>query len=412
MVATPCHRAVLLVSDLHLTDRDGGHPITPEHFAAFVRDEVEPRAAAEPLDVVFLGDTVDVLRSPVWSDPGLKVLPWSQAGIRFADFPTCAQATLIAQILDRVEQRYRLGLEHLRQLVAARRVATHYVVGNHDFTLSLAPALREQVSSLFGVEGDARALPAVYQSAPLGLLARHGHQSDPYNLHDREASRWAIGDAIVLSLVNGVSRRFRDATGQGPEHRTVGLLDELDNVEPNLLVPEYLRALLEFEIAAPDRRRVEAAWEASVLELEARLAAEPGLWSSDGVSGFVRALPALRDIGSGAALATIAALLDGLRGSADLEDASRILSRSPELCLVVTGHTHCPSVTPVAAPTRDRRLHHLNTGAWRTVVRPAEERPRGRARRFVTSRLSSLAVVRRDVAQARTTFEHVVRWNG
>ena len=70
---------LVLFSDVHLTDGSSGETIKSgafEKFTFHVKDMVET-AGAQELEIVFLGDIFDVIRSRTWLDTNIR--PWSDA---------------------------------------------------------------------------------------------------------------------------------------------------------------------------------------------------------------------------------------------------------------------------------------------------------------------------------------------
>lgn len=400
-------RAALVISDVHLTDREGGSPISLGQWDAFMRDEVERRSQREPLELVLLGDIVDVLRSDAWTG---QPRPWSQVGTRFEGFPHCTQVAVLLGILERIHGRYRAGFERLRQLVTDGRVVTHYIPGNHDFTLSLAPVLLERVAMMFALKGGATKLPEVYLHPDLRLVARHGHQNDPLNKYDLHGSQWAVGDAIVVCLVNGLSRRYMQITQQGPGHPVVQALDELDNV-PHPQIAKYLRRLLETYIPTNDHAPVEEAWTGAVDELLAVIEAERSLWSTPRLADFVRLLPRLRLIQSPEAVSAVAAVADlwsDLWAPSDFRAAQTMINTRDQPRFVVMGHTHKPGVWPLRVMDDPKRTvaYYLNTGSWRTVREPVAGDP---LHGFAPRQVEAFASFELRAGDEIPRFEHVVR---
>lgn len=400
-------RAALVISDVHLTDREGGNPISPGQWDAFMRDEVQRRAQREPLELVLLGDIVDVLRSDAWTG---QPRPWSQVGQRFEAFPHCAQVGVLLGILERIHDRYQAGFERLRQLVTNGRVVTHYILGNHDFTVSLAPVLLDRVAMMFALKGAATELPEVYRHPDLRLVGRHGHQNDPLNMYDRHGSRWALGDAIVVCLVNGLSRRYMQNTQQGPGHPVVRALDQLDNV-PHAQIAKYLREILETCIPTNDHAPVENAWAGAVDELLEVIEAERSLWSVPRLPEFMELLPKLRWIRSPEAFSAAAALSDrwwDLRQPSDFRAAHTMINTSDQPRFVVMGHTHKPGVSPLRMMDGPKRTvaYYLNTGSWRTVWEPVAGDPR---QGFAPRQVEVFASFELRAGDEIPRFEHVVR---
>ena len=263
---------------------------------------------------------------------------------------------------------------------------------------------------MFALKGGATELPEVYLHPDLRLVARHGHQKDPLNMYDINGSRWAVGDAIVVCLVNGLSRRYMQITQQGPGHPVVQALDELDNV-PHAQIASYLRGLLETYIPTNDHEPVEQAWAGAVDELLEVIEAERSLWSVPRLTQFVELLPKLRPIRSPevvSAAAKMSNLWSDLWQPSDLRAAQTMINTSDQPRFVVMGHTHKPGVWPLRVMGDPRRTvaYYLNTGSWRTVWEPVAGDPR---QGFAPHQVEAFASFELRAGDEIPRFEHVVR---
>lgn len=400
-------RSVLLISDVHLTDRAGGDPVDPDEWHDFIRNDVERLSKTQPVDLVLLGDVIDILRSEKWRNQSKPaVYPWSQVGPRFVDFPDCTQAQIILDILNSIETQYSAGLSHLRQLVSAKRVVPTYIAGNHDYTVSLCPNLAAKAASLFGASCKGGVLRDSFERKDLGLYAEHGHRGDSWNTYDRVNSKWAIGDAIVLFLVNRVSSYFSEITKQGPKHRIVRALDQLDNIEPVYLIFQYLQHIIHSGVLGNDQSRVKAAWDQAVDDFAVAIRAEPGLWSNNIVAYIASNLSKFKALSLADGLALLKKAFDAVAEPDDIAWAHAVVKNSsgdpPRI--VVMGHTHKPGVWTLRA-NGDKQTRYVNTGTWHRVVRPVHGTGRGSSSGFGFYRVRSYVHVVPGTADHQPRFE-------
>jgi hypothetical protein len=275
---------LVIVSDLHLTDGTSGETIRTGAFKAFRErfrdlaydgswrsdDEYRP---LEGIDLVLLGDILDVIRSTRWCDAPADVRPWGrQDDPRFAAMVTQITQDIIANnknSLDVLKSLHDPKVMNVPPATAAGKVAlvsrdlnahervpvpvrVHYLVGNHDWFYHLGgpafDAVRKLIAEAIGLETPATA-PFPHDPAESAVLqqiylehhvfARHGDIFDPSNFeHSRNAS--SLGDAIVIELLDrfGVEVRKR-LGGQLPDACESGL-KEIDNVRPLSIVPIWV----------------------------------------------------------------------------------------------------------------------------------------------------------------------------
>jgi UDP-2,3-diacylglucosamine pyrophosphatase LpxH len=100
---------LVVVSDLHMTDRETGAPVTDVELEAFVRqvERLEPRE--EGVTLLLLGDIIDLLRSERWGrlwNQRKGAAPWSHTERGFADFVGSHPERVVLAIVKTVAQRY------------------------------------------------------------------------------------------------------------------------------------------------------------------------------------------------------------------------------------------------------------------------------------------------------------------
>jgi UDP-2,3-diacylglucosamine pyrophosphatase LpxH len=279
---------LVIISDLHLTDGTSGETIRTGAFKAFRErlrdlaydaswrsdDEYRP---LEGIDLVLLGDILDVIRSTRWCDAPPEVRPWGkQDDPRFVEMVTRITEGIIAnnkeslgvlkglhdpQVMNVPPATPEGKAAVVSEDVNARErvpvpVRIHYLVGNHDWFYHLTgpafDAIRRLVVEAIGLETPAD-VPFPHDPAESTLLmdiyrehdvfARHGDIFDPGNFeHSRDAS--SLGDAIVIELLDRFGVEVRTRLGEQIPDACESGLKEIDNVRPLSIIPIWVDGLI------------------------------------------------------------------------------------------------------------------------------------------------------------------------
>lgn len=302
---------LLIISDLHLTDGSSGETVHQGTLRAF-RDRLRSLAYAaswrsdnryrpiEELNIVLLGDILDVLRSSKWLEERRggpsRIRPW--------DDPRCGELpekvrTITEGILKRNAAFFAMIKElhgttipcvppatlegrplratdgEVRGCRIPVRVRIHYMVGNHDwfYHLPYSPYvdIRRRIVETLGLENDP-SLPFPHDPEELAahtvrkvfdehrLFARHGDIYDRFNFAgDRDVA--SLGDAIVVDLVTSFAVEVKAQLSDSLPEECLRGLREIDNVRPLLMVPVWVGGLL--RRTCPDarlRRQVQEVW--------------------------------------------------------------------------------------------------------------------------------------------------------
>lgn len=280
---------LVIISDLHLTDGSSGTTISSRAFKIFrerLREmsyEASWRADGiyrpiEKIDVVLLGDVLDVIRSVRWLDENVR--PWDDTGS--PDFLSMVQR-ISQDILSKNKPSFeilkglssndnslkitlppddgtgnaaKVGHEPESEGRIPVKVNIHYMVGNHDWFYHLQGntynEIRKTVIDAIGLSNDPT-VPFAHDPAESSVImatmndhdvyARHGDIYDPFNFEgNRNAS--SLGDAIVIELLNRFPEEVRKQLGNQLPVECLKGLNEIDNVRPLLLIPVWVDALL------------------------------------------------------------------------------------------------------------------------------------------------------------------------
>lgn len=293
---------LLIISDLHLTDGTSGTTIGPRAFKVFKNNlgdlayeasfskNSEGKTIYKPIksiDLILLGDILDVIRSSKWLDATVR--PWD-------DSKSTEFIEKIKKINQGILDHNQESLATLRSLKDGRNggitlpisednapkkdvghhcdaegrtaveVNLYYLVGNHDWFYHLEgeayDEIRQTVIDTIGLSNpintpfphDPSELPAlidIYNKYK--IFARHGDIFDPFNFTgDRNKS--SLGDAIVVELLNRFPNKVQKDLTEKYQNKPTLLkelapcfqgLKETDNVRPLLYIPIWVDGLLE-----------------------------------------------------------------------------------------------------------------------------------------------------------------------
>ncbi len=274
---------LVIISDLHLTDGTSGETIRPGAFRAF-RESLRELAydaswrsdkkyvPVDGIDLVLLGDIVDVIRSTRWCRAAAEVRPWGdQNDPRFSE--------MVNRITEDVIRNNEQSLNILKSLHSPEimnlpptseeggvsvkplsrvhvPVRIYYLVGNHDWFFHLTgpahDATRKMIVDAIGLENspnapfphepfESKAIEKTYRDHR--VFARHGDIFDPSNYeHSRDAS--SLGDAIVIELLDKFGVVVRERLGRRLPDACDAGLKEIDNVRPLSVIPIWVDGLL------------------------------------------------------------------------------------------------------------------------------------------------------------------------
>ncbi len=281
---------LVIISDLHLTDGTSGTTISERAFKIF-RERLREMAyeaswriggtykPIEKIDVLLLGDVLDVIRSVKWLDEDVR--PWDN--VLSKDFLQMVQ-NINLDILSENDAAFeilrglnsdnnslritlppedgagnvaKIGYEPEAEGRIPVEVNIHYMVGNHDWIYHLKGEeynkIRQSVVEAMGLANDFNK-PFSHEPGESSVIlnflnahdvyARHGDIYDPFNYEgNRDTS--SLGDAIVVELLNRFPVEVKKQLGDQLPKECMDGLREIDNVRPLLLIPVWVDALLD-----------------------------------------------------------------------------------------------------------------------------------------------------------------------
>jgi len=410
---------LVIISDLHLTDGTSGKSISPGAFQLLTERLTDLARSAsrrrdgsyrpiERIDLLLLGDVLDVIRSTQWL--GSQVRPWD-------DTKSPQLFEIVSRITGEILGQNEQALGEFRKLsqqgiflppathsgrpageeTLSVPVRIHYMVGNHDWFFHLPGEqynrLRRQIATHLGLATytDAPFPHEIWESNELvqvmrrhKVFARHGDVYDPFNFEgDRDAS--SLGDVIVLELLNRFGVRVERQLGDELPSSALAGLREIDNIRPLLMIPVWIDGLLERSCPQPSvRKEVKRIWDELADEfLEHPFVLQRDTWSPvDIVDGLQKALKFSRRLSVGWA-SWIAQWIAELRGANQNSYFQHALAeqdfRNRRAKHIVYGHTHQAEVVPLDASFADGYVLHqtyFNSGTWRRVHQQTQFAPR------------------------------------
>lgn len=423
---------LVIASDLHLTDGTSGTTISDGAFRVFrqrlrdlaydasFRGEQGIYRPIERLDVVLLGDILDVIRSNKWLNSNQNgIRPWddlSSTENKRNFFELTKEITTDILDNERNEKSFEVlrGLtqsEDLSQTItippakgdspdpdvgwqpdAPKRVPVevriHYMIGNHDWFFYMIGdeynQLRAQIVEKLGLANNPN-LPFAHDPADdptieeimqeHRVFARHGDIYDPFNFQESEGRRASsLGDAIVIELLNRFPNEVQKHLGDSiPDAVHLGLR-ELDNVRPLPMIPVWIEGLLQRAGANKKQRKdIEDVWDdLSDKFLKLDFVREQDRFGIDIVDWLQVGLRLSKGVTIRAASKLISKLaLSGGQSETYKAALSEREYQNRRARYIVYGHTHKHEVVPldISQPPNELELRqvYVNSGTWRRV---------------------------------------------
>ncbi len=411
---------LVIISDLHLNDGTTSAGTRCGVFDIFADrlGDLAARASwrsdgryrpVERIDLLLLGDVLDILQSRKWLDTGTR--PWE-------DPQSPKVADTVGVIVDGILQQNRDSIGILRSLygegaihipamspsgeplygVEGHSVAvrTFYMVGNHDWPLHLRGSrydlIRQKVANQMGL-ANAVGSPFPHDASESDDLlqvlrrhrvtARHGDIYDPISFcDDRDSS--SIGDAIVIELTGRfISELQRGLEAELPAATLHGLR-EIDRIRPLLAIPAWMDGLFQRTgVESSLRKHIKRTWDQLADEfLQLSLVREQDAWSPFSlVDGLERSLKFSKRLSSGWT-SQMTKWLQSLRGFETDSYWPHALReedfRNRRARHIIYGHTHHAETVPLDASYADGYVLnqvYFNAGTWCRVHRPTQVTP-------------------------------------
>lgn len=396
----------VFLSDIHLTDTDAGGVISDSQLSSLL-DRIMATAAEKQtakVTLVLVGDIFDLLRSEkwtrLWDENGSA--PWSGMNAKFRHFKNSHAETTARQVLQETCARYQTFSQKIAGYIKDGKLETVYVPGNHDFMVQLDADLRQKVVTFLGLTHDPRkTFSTTYSNRPSSVFALHGHSFDPLNWHRDSDGFWAIGDAIVLRVINRFPEVACKAIGVNVSSELGQLLQDVDNVQPLVQLPVWVRWITETNLSIQScRKEIISAWKQVVDDfLSVKEFKDSDGYGSSEYANVRRVFQLSAKFELAELIAKVPYLPDDARGygiSAEQEARKHTKYR-----FVLFGHTHKPALQPLTYAPEGKPRFYVNTGCCRRLVMASAGQG---AKSFVDRRVVSYFVVdddSEDVTQER-----------
>lgn len=401
---------LVFLSDIHWTDGTSGETIHSGAFRGFVQDlaRMVKDAKARDLEVVFLGDIFDLIRSEKWREA--KVRPWDRKG------PEQEKITkrILRGILNNPENRE--SLKYLRDLFAinvqGKRIPVRftYLMGNHDWLINRYKSCCKLVQRALKLISN-KPFPWEGYWKDYRVFARHGDLYDSLNYDGKTRDASSLGDAIVIELINRFPLEVEKRLGSSPQVKSlVSKLREVDNVRPYWEVPSWIMGVLQQTKQPELVRKVQECWNEMARDfLKLPFVKQRDRWRPDIIDAFQAILP----IRGFEAIEKQARIVRKFLGFFIRDDYPKKAYEEPYMKddraqYVIYGHTHQHQIIPLdlAGPKRQQKIY-FNTGTWRKVHVRTRFDPR--QREFIGWHVLSFVCFYRSNENSNHVFEV---WHG
>ena len=351
---------LVLVSDIHLTDAlHGGVADKAAQFERFWT-RIQAARGHRPAELCFVGDVFDLVRSPTWLDGRQRP---------YHGRDNVGVVKTVERIVTATIEREAPLFAAIRKRVESGEIVVHYVLGNHDRLLVGSAGARRAVSQALTGRDDL-AFATEREFPEHGVLAYHGHKSDPINASpDGDAT---IGDAIGSELILRFPQKIRAIVGA--DHPGLGDIDDIDDVRPVYAVPAWVRQLgaMRKELLRP----IGQVWSEIVDEFLQNDFVRKWLASQHKTFGLdlgkklrlllelsrTRIMASAHDERLTQLYRIVQHAFDGKMSVT----AAHELAKKRGLRYVVNGHSHFASMQPLGRIDGNPAVY-FNTGTWRTV---------------------------------------------
>jgi UDP-2,3-diacylglucosamine pyrophosphatase LpxH len=371
---------LVIASDIHLTDGSSGKTIHSgafQKFALYLKDIVQTAEARE-VEIVLLGDIIDLIRSDYWLRSDIR--PWSKPGDKDGENQGLKDYTL--KILDKISEKEDnkksiAHIEEFRKEMEGEKVSVKitYITGNHDWLINRYPETRTKVAQFLGIDNPNQYKDKTFDTEryweDYRVFARHGDIYDPFNFDEnRDAS--SLGDAIVIDLLNSFPRKVESEIGSAKDPDLISELREIDNVRPLIDIPLWIHGVCRRAKSPETEKQVKEVWNKLVdgFLKNKFVKAHNKPWRIDVVDALrlglkISRLVSLDDIIKLPLRQFYKKSEDYVSKAFHEEYVRRNMAE-----FVVYGHTHHHQIVPLdLVPMPDGILQktYFNTGTWRKI---------------------------------------------
>ena len=371
---------LVFASDIHLTDNSSGKTINPgafRKFAIYLKDMVQT-AKAKEVQIVLLGDIIDLIRSDYWLRSNIR--PWSKPSDKDGEGQGLKDYTV--KILDKISKKAdnkksMTYIEEFREEMKSEEVSTKitYIVGNHDWLINRYPESRTKVARFLGIDNPNQYKDEMFATEGYWenyrVFARHGDIYDPFNFDgDRDSS--SLGDAIVIDLINRFPQAVENKIGKATDPNLISELREIDNIRPLIDIPLWIHGVCRRAKSPETEKQVKEVWNSLVdAFLKNKFVKKHDKpWRMDVVDALelglkISKLFSLKDMVNLPLKKFYKKSEDYVSKAFHEEYLRRNMAE-----FVIYGHTHHHQIIPldqVSVPSGILQKTYFNTGTWRKV---------------------------------------------
>ena len=433
---------LVIISDLHLTDGSSGEVISDSAFRLFrnrlsdmaydaswrcdgkncgeCRDGSDCKKYYKPvecIDVLLLGDILDMIRSEQWNDALETIMPWTKPS-QEEFFVTVEK--IVTGILDfnrssidilkgiaadddiKIPKEMRpAGIDKkLAEKITDEaspekvpvKVNIYYMIGNHDWFFYINDPrlsnLRNKVIDALGLANekdkpfpyyrrDCKAIETVQDMHH--VFAEHGDRFDTTNFQTPNRDTSSIGDVVVIKLLNAIPARIekylkncKEKAGTDEDIKEfIKQLREIDNLRPYSLAPTSITQVLKDTKlnAKIVNEAIQYALKAVINEFVKNNMVSKNFMLK---IKFTIAKMFLRGNFS---IGTLSSLINHTSYSKDRMESYKkyavTMANGQEKDFFVMGHTHYAEMVPLSnyvdKDNVKRSKIYINTGTWRSV---------------------------------------------
>lgn len=428
---------LVIISDLHLTDGTSGETISNSAFRLFKNrlsdmaydaswrsdendKDKEYYKPVEQIDLLLLGDIMDMIRSEKWNNALENIMPWTMQrqeaffakveeiaegilkcnAMSFAILKDIASGELtIPESMEPAseEEKQTKKIKYSARGRHSLKVKVYYMVGNHDWFFFIdnphINSIRNKVIDKLGLANerdkpfphDPEKHAAIMQlQADHRVYAIHGDEFDKSNFQTPDRDKSSVGDVVVIKLLNEIPKKIQEciakrgnAGNQAEMDIFITQLREIDNLRPYSLAPAWITQVLK-ETKLDDKIVNDAIKEA----LKSVIASfrSNSIVSKDFKLKYGMKIAELLLSGN-FSIKNLSNLIRRFGISKDKFESYKqyavTMAANREMDFFVMGHTHYPEVVPLCTYIDSNKVKrhkiYINTGTWRSLHKTGME---------------------------------------
>jgi UDP-2,3-diacylglucosamine pyrophosphatase LpxH len=383
-------KMLVFVSDLHFLDETTGVKNLPksafEKFISSLTTHVQKTKDVKKLEIVFLGDIFDLLRSETWLEEEEKDRPWGSKTSKMEG----RAISILEHIIEKNDDTFELfSKESLRKEFKGIHVENIYIPGNHDRLCWILNPLKEKViKSLSLDKNNKNNFKHYFTDTEHGVYALHGHIFDSFNYEggpfytNQDHEMVPIGDPmtteIFVKLPYKLMQKIEKANilNEEEKFRLRNNFKEIGNIRPFGATLKWLfyqiSANIRVEEIIEDTIN-EVITEFEELEFVQSWYKKHDKWNPfemvDILQATFKALKNNKLLSFEKLFGVADNLIQKFSSGNDIKGAKELFcSLSENYQYIIMGHTHCtwqePLMVNIKQLSQTKEYMYLNTGTW------------------------------------------------